>query len=72
MTLKESTMKNNLWIFFAIISGFTGFLLGYSIPPMIEVGFSATAGEVDDTEPQKSSEDEDLDDYYEQLQELQN
>lgn len=64
-------MKSNLWIFFAIISGFTGFLLGYSTPPMIEVGLKGEHSEVTTTEQQESSSNQDLEEYYKKLQELQ-
>mgnify|MGYP006928170345 CR=1 FL=1 len=64
-------MKNNLWIFFAIISGFTGFLLGYSTPPMMEVGFNGAHSEISTIEQQETSSDQDLEEYYKKLQELQ-
>lgn len=64
-------MTNKLWVYFAIIGGFTGFLLGYSVPPIMEVGLSEAPGEIGAAEGQESPEDEDLAEYYKQLQELQ-
>lgn len=45
-------MKNHLWIVIAITLGFSTFLLGYSLPPFLEVGFGGgedgqVAGEPD-------------------------
>ena len=34
-------MKSDLWIVFAVTSGFLGFLMGYGVPPMREIGLSA-------------------------------
>jgi len=63
-------VKDHLWIFVAIIGGFTGFLLGYSTPPMMEVGLSQASIEASSDEQSASSEDEDLARYYEELQKL--
>jgi hypothetical protein len=64
-------MKNNYLIIFTVVALFTGFLLGYSIPPIVEIRYSevenSLTGEQQDTE----SESEDLSDYYKQLQKLQ-
>ncbi len=32
-------MKNTLWLIIVIVSGFLGFMVGYSTPPFMEVGF---------------------------------
>ena len=32
-------MNKNLWMVIIIVVGFTGFMMGYSVPPFIEVGF---------------------------------
>lgn len=45
-------MKHHLWIIIAIVLGFSTFMMGYSLPPFMEVGFgggelSDTAGEPD-------------------------
>lgn len=63
-------MKNNLWIFFAIIGAFMGFLLGYSTPPMMEVGLSDPSVDTSVEGEQISAEDEDLTEYYKDLQEI--
>ncbi len=31
-------MKSTLWIVIVIVVGFTGFLIGYSLPPFVEAG----------------------------------
>jgi len=31
-------MKKELWIVIAIVAAFMGVLIGYSVPPMLEVG----------------------------------
>jgi len=31
-------MKKDLWIVIIVVGGFMGFLMGYSLPPMIETG----------------------------------
>lgn len=31
-------MKKDLWVVIIIVGAFMGFLMGYSLPPMIEVG----------------------------------
>ena len=31
-------MKNTFWIIVVIVMGFTGFLIGYSLPPFVEAG----------------------------------
>jgi hypothetical protein len=56
-------MSNSLWTIILITGIFTGFLMGYSVPPMVEVGMIGgkadigLAGEVD----------EDLEEYYRSL-----
>lgn len=34
-------MKSDLWIVFAVTAAFLGFLMGYGVPPMREIGLSA-------------------------------
>ena len=29
----------NLWIVIVIVAGFLGYMMGYSVPPFLEVGF---------------------------------
>lgn len=31
-------MKSTFWIVVVIVMGFTGFLIGYSLPPFVEAG----------------------------------
>ena len=37
-------MKSDLWFVFAVTAGFLGFLMGYGVPPMAEVGLDAIGG----------------------------
>ncbi|MBU0480538.1 MAG: hypothetical protein KKG47_05505 [Proteobacteria bacterium] len=37
-------MKQHLMIIIAIVVGFSTFMLGYSLPPFLEVGFGDGAG----------------------------
>lgn len=63
-------MSDNLWVFVAVISGFMGFLLGYSTPPMMEIGLKGDHGEIITVDEQETSEEQDLTDYYKQLQDI--
>jgi len=56
-------MKNNLWIIIAVVITFFGFMIGYSIPPFLEVGFG-TSGQQAQAGGQASQE---LLKQYEQL-----
>lgn len=38
-------MRNTLWTMFLITAVFTSFLLGYSVPPLLEVGMIGGKGE---------------------------
>lgn len=31
-------MKKELWVVIVIVAGFMGLMIGYSVPPMLEVG----------------------------------
>jgi len=57
-------MKSDLWIVFAVTAGFLGFIMGYGVPPMAEVGIHAIGhGGVAVEETTES--DEELDQYKE-------
>lgn len=58
-------MKNGLWVVILVVSLFMGFMMGYSVPPMIEVGM--IGAEEDQTIGLKSEVDKDMEDYYKQL-----
>ena len=65
-------MKKNFLIIYAVVAGFTGFLLGYSIPPIVEIRSSDSAiVQGEESQQGTESESQDLSDYYKQLQELQ-
>lgn len=58
-------MKSTFWVVVVIVTGFTGFLIGYSLPPFVEAGIigggpnKVKAGAQLDTKTQ---------DYYKNLQ----
>ena len=57
-------MKSDLWIVFAVTAAFLGFLMGYGVPPVQEVGLYAIGhGGVAVEETAES--DEQLDQYKE-------
>ncbi len=37
-------MKNDLWVVIVITLGFIGFLMGYSLPPLVETGMLTGKG----------------------------
>lgn len=45
--MKTST----LWLVNLIVIGFLGFMLGYSVPPFVEVGFGDNIEHLDEGEP---------------------
>ncbi|RMG01203.1 MAG: hypothetical protein D6726_09970 [Nitrospirae bacterium] len=57
-------MKNTpLWIIIIIVVGFLGFMMGYAVPPFMEVGFGHGGEAVQEGSPQE----EELMKQYEQL-----
>ena len=43
-------MKTPLWIIITVVVGFLGFMIGYSVPPFMEVGFGSAGQAVDQME----------------------
>lgn len=62
-------MSNSHWILFTIVAGFTGFILGYSVPAMVEINVVNNTDEIS-IEKTDSVDDQNLSDYYKELQEL--
>ena len=62
-------MSKSLWIAFTVAAGFTGFHLGYSVPPMIEINADDSIGAVT-IEKLSPMENEEISDYYKELQEI--
>lgn len=61
----DVAMSNSLWAMILIAGVFVGFMMGYSVPPMVEVGM---IGGGDDAEiGLKSGVDADLEEYYRSL-----
>ena len=57
-------MKQPLWIIISLVVGFLGFMMGYSVPPFMEVGFS---GKEHSAGQQQESVEADLLKQYENL-----
>ncbi len=57
-------MKNSLWVVIVIVAAFLGFLMGYTLPPLIEVGMIGGKGEIAGAQTELS---EDMQDYYDDL-----
>lgn len=58
-------MSRTLWTMILVTGVFVGFMMGYSVPPMVEVGL---IGSGDNAEVGLKSEvDEDLEEYYRSL-----
>ena len=58
-------MKDGLWVVILVVAVFMGFMMGYSLPPMIEVGM--LGGKPEQTIGVKSGVDKDMQEYYQQL-----
>lgn len=58
-------MKSGLWVVVIVVGSFMGFLMGYSLPPMIEVGMIG-GGEKQEIGIQ-TEVTEDMQEYYNNL-----
>lgn len=58
-------MKNGLWVVILVVASFMGFMMGYSVPPMVEVGM--IGGEEGQKMGVKSDVDAEMEEYYKQL-----
>ncbi len=58
-------MKNSLWVVILIVLSFMGFMMGYSLPPMYEVGLIGGSGKQD--VGLKSEISDEMEEYYKQL-----
>lgn len=59
-------MSNSLWSIILVAALFTGFLMGYSVPPMVEVGLIGGSG--DEEVGLKGGIDKEMEEYYRSLQ----
>lgn len=57
-------MKSDLWVVFAVTAGFLGFIIGYGVPPVQEVGLYAM-GHGGVAVEEAAETDEELDQYKE-------
>ncbi len=60
-------MKNGLWVVVLVVAIVMGFLMGYSLPPMIEVGL--IGGEPHQEVGIQSEVDDQMKEYYRKLAE---
>ena len=60
-------MKNGLWVVVLAVAVVMGFLMGYSLPPMIEVGL--IGGEPNQQAGIQTEVDEQMQEYYRKLAE---
>ena len=58
-------MKNGLWVVILVVAIFMGFLMGYSLPPMFEVGL--IGNNKDQPVGLKSEVNEEMEQYYQDL-----
>ena len=57
-------MKSDLWVVIIVTLGFVGFLMGYSLPPLVETGMLTGKGK--QAQPVKIL-DEGMQQYYQDL-----
>ena len=58
-------MKNGLWVVIVVVAIFMGFLMGYSLPPMYEVGLIGNKN--DQAVGLKSEVNKEMEQYYQDL-----
>lgn len=58
-------MKSGLWVVILVVTVFMGFLMGYSIPPLLEVGM--IGGEKGEAVGVKSDVSKEMEQYYKDL-----
>ena len=59
-------MTNSFWKVILVVVGFSGFLMGYAVPPLLEVGMIGGEGDGRDIGI-KSDVDEEMEEYYRNL-----
>ncbi len=57
-------MKHNLWIIIVIVACFLGFMMGYSMPPLLETGAGGGKGKAAGAGPKM---DKEMQEYYKNL-----
>lgn len=57
-------MRTNLWVSIVFVAAFLGFMIGYSVPPLLEVGMLGGGGEAPKAQDDVSEE---MQDYYKEL-----
>ena len=56
-------MKQQLWIIIVMVATLLGFMMGYSVPPFMEVGFGVKS----ESKAPEAMSSEELDQYYKSL-----
>jgi len=59
-------MKNELWIVILVVAIFMGYMMGFSLPPMIEVGM--IGGKPEQAIGVKSGVNKEMEQYYKELE----
>ena len=62
-------MKRDMWIIYAVTAAFLGFLMGYGVPPMQEVGIAAVGGH-GEVAVEKAAETDAVMEQFEELRKL--
>ena len=62
-------MNKSLLVIYTVVAGFTGALLGYSVPPMIETVATENIGDIK-VEELSPVENEEILEYYKELQDV--
>ncbi len=57
-------MKDSLWMIIVVVAVFLGFLIGYSVPPLVEVGMIGNQGGKAGVKTEVETE---MQDYYRDL-----
>ncbi len=56
-------MNNSLWMIFVVVVSFSAFLIGYAVPPLVEVGMIGGNGDGAEIGI-KADLDSEMDEYY--------
>lgn len=56
-------MKDSLWMIIVVVVAFSAFLIGYAVPPLVEVGMIGGKGDSAEIGI-KTEMDQEMDEYY--------
>jgi len=60
-------MRTQFWIVVLVVAAFLGFMMGYALPPFLEVGFGSGSASVTETQQPSQPLDQDMMQYYKDL-----